>query len=170
MPLSTERGPLALLSALAEAPDLVAAATFLLSDVLATTGASRAMLLRFDTDDEHLVLAAHVGLDAPPLNLSIGERNHPWMVSTLTLSPVVMDAGHFPVDRMLFESSTTFPMPRPHYRGAPAIWSDSYAAELLAPTGARLVPLEDRRFSSAPGGLVVIDRLIDDEQLQELAT
>ena len=24
-------------------------------------------------------------------------------------------------------------MPRPHYRGAPAIWTDSYAAELLSP-------------------------------------
>ena len=41
-----ERGHLALLSALAEAPDLAAAATFLLSDIVAYTGAHRACLFR----------------------------------------------------------------------------------------------------------------------------
>src|SRR4051812_20461174 len=86
---SSDHARLALLSALAEAPDLAAAATFLLSDILASTDGKRAVLLRFDTTDEELVLAGAVGFDeALPTDLTIGERTHPWMVSTLTLSPV----------------------------------------------------------------------------------
>ena len=150
---SNERGPLALLSALAEAPDLAAAATFLLTDILATTGARRACLLRFDTVEEHLLLTAHAGFgDFPPTELAIGERSHAWMVSTLALSPVVSQGPVRSGGRIQFEHWTALPMPRPHYRGAPAIWPDSYAVQVLSPTGARLVPLENRRFSSAPGG------------------
>src|SRR3954464_5499493 len=85
-----ERGHLALLSALAEAPDLDAAATFLLGDVLALAGAKRGCLLRFEAGDEQLSLVAHAGFDEPPpAEYRIGERAHPWMVSSLTLSPVV---------------------------------------------------------------------------------
>ena len=45
VPSETDQSHLALLSALAEAPDLPAAATFLLTDILATTGARRSPLL-----------------------------------------------------------------------------------------------------------------------------
>jgi hypothetical protein len=62
-PTSPEHARLALLSALAEAPDLAAAATFLLTDIMATTGARRAALLRFDMNDEQLVLTASAGMD-----------------------------------------------------------------------------------------------------------
>src|SRR5436190_447999 len=87
-----ERGHLALLSALAEAPDLSAAATFLLSHVLSVTGATRGLLLGFEVGDEQLTLVSHTGFDEPPpLEYSIGERSHPWMVSTLALSPVSND-------------------------------------------------------------------------------
>jgi PAS domain S-box-containing protein len=61
-------------------------------------------------------------------------------------------------------------MPRPHYRGAPAIWSDSYAEQVLAPVNARLVPLENRRFSSAPGGVVILDTLLPEPLLQDIAS
>ena len=72
-PPTSERRSLALLSALAEAPDLEAAAAFLLNDILATTGARRALLLRFDIEDEQLVLASHVGFGEPrPVELTIG--------------------------------------------------------------------------------------------------
>src|ERR1051326_7843970 len=166
-----ERGPLALLSALAEAPDLAAAATFLLTDLLAPVGARRACLLRFDTVEEHLLLAAHAGFgEYPPTELAIGERSHPWMVSTLALSPVVSHNAVRPGGRISFEQWTALPMPRPHYRGAPAIWPDSYAIQVLAPTGARLVPLENRRFSSAPGGGVILDSVADPAALQEVAS
>jgi PAS domain S-box-containing protein len=166
-----ERGRLALLSALAEAPDLAAAATFLLADVLASTGGRRGLLLRFDTNEEHLVLAGAVGLGDPiPSELTIAERSHPWMVSSLTLSPVLGEFAPRGVINPPFEQWTALPMPRPHYRGAPAIWPDSYAIQVLAPLGARLVPLEDRRFSSAPGGVVIVDTIIPDEALQDIAS
>src|SRR6185436_13433889 len=130
----TERSHLALLSALAEAPDLAAAATFLLTDIMATTGARRAALLRFDINDEQLVLTASAGMDdSLPSELAIGERGHPWMVSTLTLTPVVGDAPVKSGGRVPFDMWTTLPMPRPHFRGAPAIWPDSYATQVLAP-------------------------------------
>src|SRR4051794_34614538 len=88
----TDRSHLALLSALAEAPDLIAAATYLLTDILVATGARRALLLQFDTDEEQLVLVAQAGTDeSTPTEYVIGERSHPWMVSTLTLTPVFND-------------------------------------------------------------------------------
>jgi PAS domain S-box-containing protein len=164
------RSPLALLSALAEAPDLAAAGTFLLTDLLASTSARRACLLRFDIGDEQLILVSHAGFSEPPAELTIGERGHPWMVATLTLTPVVGDAPVRSVARIPFERWTALPMPRPHYRGAPAIWPDSYAEQILAPSDARLVPLENRRFSSAPGGVVIVDRHLSDDMLQELAS
>ncbi|MGE5101034.1 MAG: PAS domain-containing sensor histidine kinase [Deltaproteobacteria bacterium] len=167
----SERGPLALLSALAEAPDLAAAATFLLTDLLAAAGGHRACLMRFDTVEEHLVLTAHAGFgDFPPTELAIGERSHPWMVSTLALSPIVSYGAARSGGRIPFEHWTALPMPRPHYRGAPAIWTDSYAIQVLAASAARLVPLEHRGFSSAPGGVVVVDTVIDQRALQEIAS
>jgi hypothetical protein len=147
----SERGHLALLSALAEAPDLAAAATFLLTDVLALTGAKRAFLLSFEVDDEQLALISHAGFETPvPFEFRIGERSHAWMVSTLALSPVLSTGPGRPGTRIPFEEWTALPMPRPHYRGAPAIWPDSYAEQVLSASGARLIPLENRRFSSAP--------------------
>jgi PAS domain S-box-containing protein len=169
--LSGERGHLAMLSALAEAPDLSAAATFLLNDLLAETGAQRGCLLRFDKDDEQLVLEAQLGFDDPPLiELTIAERSHPWMVSTLALSPIVSAGAPKPGSRLPFASWTALPMPRPHYRGAPAIWTDVYAGEVVASLGARLVPLEQRRFSAAPGGVLIVDVVLPDAAIQEIAS
>ena len=166
---SAERGRLALLSSLAEAPDLAAAATFLLTDVLASTGGRRALLLRFDTTDEHLLLAGALGFDDPsPTEIIIAERSHPWMVAALALSPVLGEAPPRGTGAG-FQKWTALPMPRPHYRGAPAIWPDTYAAQVVAPFGARLVPLEDRRISSAPGGVVVVDTVVPEPLLQSIA-
>ncbi|HEY9226038.1 MAG TPA: ATP-binding protein [Gemmatimonadaceae bacterium] len=168
---SSDQAGLALLSALAEAPDLAAAATFLLTNILASTGARRAVFLRLDANDEHLVLVASAGFDeALPSELAIGERGHPWMVSTLSLSPVVGDAVARAGPRIQFDAWTALPMPRPHYRGAPAIWPDSYASEVLAPMGAHIVALQDRRFSGVPGGIVILDAAVPDAALQGIAS
>ncbi len=170
-PPVSERRHLALLSALAEAPDYNAAATFLLTDLLALSGARRACLFRFDIGDGQLVLTAAGGFDGDaPTELALGERGHPWMVSTLALSPVTGDAPPRSGTRIPFESWTSLPMPRPHYRGAPAIWTDGYAETILAPSGARLVQLENRRFSSAPGGVVILDGVLSDDMLQDIAS
>jgi PAS domain S-box-containing protein len=166
----SDRGRLALLSALAEAPDLAAAATFLLTDVLAATGADRALLLRFDTAEEQLLLAGAAGFDeVAPAELVIAERSHPWMVATLALSPVLGETAPRSGSSAGFHQWTALPMPRPHYRGAPAIWPDSYATQVLAPLAARLVPLDDRGFSSAPGGVVIVDTIVPDAIVQDIA-
>ena len=169
---SPDYSRLALLSALAEAPDLAAAATFLLNHVLAATGASRAFLLRFDPGEQHLALTCDAGFnESLPAELSIAERAHPWMVSALALTPVIGEriAGPRPIANLPIERWTALPMPRPHYRGAPAIWPDAYAAEVLSPHGARLVPLVQRGFSTAPGGVIVVDKVLDDQIVQEIA-
>jgi PAS domain S-box-containing protein len=167
----TDGGHLALLSSLAEAPDLNEAAAFLLSHVLSSSGAQRGLVLAFEVGDDQLALVSHAGFDEPPpLEYRIGERGHPWMVATLSLSPVSNDLPPRPGARIPLGQWTALPMPRPHYRGAPAIWPDVYAEQVLSPTGARLTRLEDRRFSSAPGGLVVVDRILEDDLLQELAS
>jgi PAS domain S-box-containing protein len=168
-----EYSRLALLSSLAEAPDLSAAATFLLNHVLGATNAGRALLLRFDPGEQHLALTCETGFAEPlPAELSIAERAHPWMVSALALTPVVGDhiAGARPIASVPIERWTALPMPRPHYRGAPAIWPDAYAAEVLAPHGARLVPLVQRGFSTAPGGVIVVDAVVPSDALQEIAS
>jgi hypothetical protein len=158
VPSQNERSHIALLSALAEAPDLPAAATFLLTDILATTGARRALLLRFDPEEEQLVLVAQAGSDdSAATEYAIGDRSHPWMVSTLTLTPVFNDSLGNTSARVPFEVWTALPMPRPHYRGAPAIWTDTYAAEVLTPLGPRCAARESA-FSSAPGGVVIVAR------------
>src|SRR3954470_8942605 len=165
-----ERGHLALLSSLAEAPDLVAAATFLVSHVLSLSGADRGLLFAFEVGDEQLSLISHAGFeDPPPLEYRIAERSHPWMVSTLSLSPVSNEQPAR-ATRIPFAEWTALPMPRPHYRGAPAIWPDVYAEQVVAGTGATLSRLENRRFSSAPGGVLIVDRVLTDELLQELAS
>ena len=131
--------------------------TFLLTDIIVSSGAQRAALLRFDTSDEQLVLSGTVGMeDDVASELAIGERSHPWMVATLSLSPVVSESRAKSGGRIPFEAWTALPMPRPLYRGAPAIWPDSYATQVLAPLGARLVSLENRGFSGAPGGVVIV--------------
>jgi PAS domain S-box-containing protein len=186
-----------LLSALAEAPDYAAAASFLLAELASFTQTRRGALLRFDPVAEELVLVALHGfasaeeaaasdamlhvLDngslglAPqvpePERVGLWERAHPLIVSTLTLSPVVGPAPlPGPPSLTAFATWTALPMPQPHYRGAPALWSDAHAAEALAPIGARVVPLAERRFSSAPGGVVALEGLLDDAVIQEVAS
>jgi PAS domain S-box-containing protein len=166
----SEYACLALLSALAEAPDFAAAATFLLNHVLGATGTGRACLFRFDGGEQHLVLTAQAGFTVLPTELSIAQRAHPWMVATRALTPVVGAAApgsrsmQIPVDGW-----TALPMPRPHYRGAPAIWPNSYAAEVLAPHGARLVPLENRALSAAPGGVIIVDSMLPEGAVRDIA-
>ena len=166
----SEYACLALLSALAEAPDLAAAATFLLNHVLGATGAGRACLLRFDAGEQQLVLTAQVGFSELPTELSIAERAHPWMVAALALTPVVGEAR--PGSRAMpipVEGWTALPMPRPHYRGAPAVWPDSYAADVLAPHGARLVPLQTRALSTATGGVIIVESTLSDSAVRDIA-
>jgi signal transduction histidine kinase len=167
---SSDRTQLALLSALAEAPDMDAAAGFLLSHILAASGARRACLLGFDSSEQQLVLVSQSGLDDAPLELTIAERAHPWMVATLAQATVVGESAPRSPASIQFDEWTAFPMPRPHYRGAPALWPESYAAEVLAPLGGgvRLVKREDRGFATAPGGVIIVDAALPPQVLDDV--
>src|SRR5437762_343987 len=71
--------------------------------------------------------------------------------------------------RIPFDAWIALPLPQPHYRGAPALWSDNHAARVLETLDARLVPLDDRQFTSAPGGVIVLDTQLPRDRVQELA-
>jgi PAS domain S-box-containing protein len=170
---SVDRQIAGLLSTLAEAPDFHAATQFLLSQVVAMTGASRACLMRYDATDEALAIVAHVGFDSPyvwELASALRDRMNPLMVSALALTPVVGTAPPANSWRDLgLMTWTALPMSQPHFRGAPALLADPHAAELLSGNGARLVPMTQRRFSSAPGGVIVVDGVYDDELVRGVA-
>jgi PAS domain S-box-containing protein len=163
-----------LLSALAEAPDYASAASFLLSEVSVLAGGVPAALLRFVATQEALSFVTQVRMrpeDVRQLPESLEDRSHPIMVAALALTPAVREAprvtraGRFgPIHEW-----TALPMPQPHYRGAPALMADSEAVGILAASGARLVTLADRGFNTAPGAVVVIQGVLDDRTVRELA-
>jgi len=163
-----------LLSALAEAPDYASAAAFLLNEVSALAGQVPAALLRFMPAQEALVYVTQVGLraeDVRQLPETIEDRSHPVMVSALALNPVVREssrvarAGRFGS----LQDWTALPLPQPHYRGAPPVMPDAQADALLELSSSRLVPLRDRAFNTAPGGVVLLARSLDDVSVRSLA-
>ena len=158
-----------LLSALAEAPDFASAATFLLSQLAQLAGVTRACLFRFEPPDDQLVLCGQIGLGpAADERVTIGGQ-HPWMISALALTPVIGSASAG-LSRIPLTPWIARPMPRPHSRGAPAIWTDARARELLGMFGHELLPLHQRGFSSAPGGVLVLEGTLDHATIQELAS
>ena len=76
-----------LLSALAEAPDFAAAASFLLTQLAEITAAPRALMLRIDGPQENLTVVATTGPDVPPsVNIPIGDLSSPLIISALSLT------------------------------------------------------------------------------------
>ena len=163
-----------LLSALAEAPDYGSAASFLLSELSAMADGAPGVLLRFVPSQEALVLVDHVHIradDVRQLPAMIEEATHPLMVCALALTPVVRESsrearvGRFgPI-----HDWTALPMPQPHYRGAPAPMADPQAESLLRSAGARLIPLEERSFNAAPGGVLLLAGVVNVEVARSLA-
>lgn len=163
-----------LLSALAEAPDYGSAASFLLNEISTLAGGAPAAMLRFMPTQDALVLVDHVKLrpeDARQLPETLEDRDHPLMVCALALTPVIREStrvvrvGRFgPVHEW-----TALPMPQPHYRGAPALMADARAESTLATSGAKLVPLTERGFNTAPGGVLVLSRVLEPGVVRDLA-
>jgi PAS domain S-box-containing protein len=163
-----------LLSALAEAPDYPSAAAFVLNEVSTLAGNVPAALLRFAPTQDSLVLVSHVGMgaeDERQLPATLEDASHPVVMCALALTPVVRENQR--VARIGRFGSvhewTALPMPQPHYRGAPALVSDKVAAKTIAVSGARLIPLHERGFNAAPGGVVLLTRALDDTTVRELA-
>jgi PAS domain S-box-containing protein len=161
----------ALLSALAEAPDLTAALSFLLAQLAEIAGARRVYALVPD-DEGELRPVAQLGFmpeDPGPASLSTGDADHPLVVAALGMVPV---AGHEIDSRHStpFAPWVALPLPRPHYRGAPKPLTESQARERLAGTpSAQLAPVGPRRLASTPGGVVVLEGISSGELLDALA-
>ncbi len=137
---ASDRSQLALLSALAEAPDLDAAAGLLVNFVLSASGARRACFLGFDAAEHQLALVSQSGLDDAPVELVIGERAHPhphpWLVATMAGRPSVGDSSTHTADTIRFDEWTAFPLPR---------------------------------FGGAPGGVVVVDVALASPAVEDVA-
>jgi len=157
MTVSGDRTLAGLLSALAEAPDFAAAATYLLTRLAEASGASRACFLRLDEPMEMLGLVAAIGFDAesPELSVRLGDRSSPLVVSALSLAAVRGRGPLGPPVLAPLRSWMLLPMPRPWSRGAPEPMPLPQAAELAAAHGATVLDTEPRA-ASAPFALVVL--------------
>ena len=166
-----DRGVASLLSALAEAPDLPAAASFLLAQLVDITGTPRALMLRLDPAYEGLGYIASAGFDPEPTRLSIPlvDLSNPLVISTLALVPVRGSkslgfralAG---IDEWLL-----LPMSQPRQRGAPERMAPQRASELIASPNITVLEPAARRLGVAPAGIVLFEGPVDDDAVAEAA-
>jgi len=170
MAVGGDRALASLLSALAEAPDFSAAASFLLTQIAEITGAARSLMLRFDPSQESLSAVATLGFSTglPSLSVPVTELASPLVTSTLALVPVRGDGAALgPRPLSSLRNWVTLPMGQPRTRGAIEMMSAQRAAELLAsPTMSLLAPLE-RRLGMAPAGVIVVEGPVSDDALNE---
>jgi PAS domain S-box-containing protein len=166
---SGDRAVASLLSALAEAPDVGAAASKLLTQIAERTGASRACMLRLDAAQETLQGVAALGLDSslPPAGIPIGDASNPLVISTLALAPIVGRAALGPRALAPMGSWMTLPMSQPESRGAPDVLSTQRAAELVAALPVKMLEPVERRPNAAPAGVIVIEGPIADAAFAE---
>jgi len=152
-----------LLSALAEAPDFISAASFLLAQVVDLADAERGHMLRLDSAQESLVSVASVGYDTPPhAAISIGDLSNPLVVCALSLAPVT-GGGRSSIRAFVSMSRwTALPLPQPRLRGTVQAMALSHAQELIGEGEVRLLSSIERRLASAPGGVVVVEGAISE--------
>ncbi|HSQ28591.1 MAG TPA: ATP-binding protein [Gemmatimonadaceae bacterium] len=164
-----DRGVAGLLSALAEAPDLPAAASFLLAQLVDITGAPRALMLRLDPAYEALGYVASAGFDPEPTRLSIPlvDLSNPLVIGTLALVPV---RGSKSLGFRAFASLGEWlllPMSQPRQRGAPERMAPLRASELIASPGIAVLEPAQRRLGVAPAGIVLFEGPVDDDAVAE---
>src|ERR1043166_6537839 len=152
-----DRQSASLLSALAEAPDSAAAASFLATQLAEMSGAERVILLRLDASQESLVTVASKDLpETPAAAISVSDLANPLVIATLTISPV-SGATPLPPPFSDFQQWAALPLQQLRTRTAPAMLSHQRAADLLATTGYTLGRRSDR-VGAAPGGVVILNR------------
>jgi PAS domain S-box-containing protein len=167
--LAGDRQSASLLSALAEAPDSAAASSFLVAQLAELSGAQRVSMLRLDAAQETLVCVTGVdgGRPATASAIPLSDFGNPLVVSALSLSPVIGDRPLRPPFEE-YATWTSLPMTQPRTRFAPPVMPRQQATELLAPHG--LTPIaRPERVGTAPGGLVVVDRVLQPELFEEIA-
>ncbi len=171
MTMIGDRQFVSLLSALAEAPDSAAASAFLVSQLAELSGSPRACLLQIDEAQEGLALAAYAGPDPEPTQIEIPltDIGNPLVISTLSLTPVTGTAPLGSRALAAFGPWTALPMSQPRYLGAISVMTQQQAAELLAGHDTTLAPYAEQRVATAPGGVVVLARVLAVGELEQLA-
>ncbi|HVX39005.1 MAG TPA: ATP-binding protein [Gemmatimonadaceae bacterium] len=164
-----DRGVAGLLSALAEAPDVSSAASFLLAQLADLTGATRGMLLRVHPSQDHLTGVASIGIDVdvPAVHVPLGDLSSPLIVSALSLSVVRGDGAVGPRPLAGFSSWTILPLSQPRFRGAPETLGGARAGELLDAERIAIITTAPPRPGIVPAGAVLLDRKLEGESLDE---
>jgi PAS domain S-box-containing protein len=164
-----DRQSASLLSALAEAPDSAAASAFLVAQIAELSGAQRVSMLRLDASQEALVCVAAIenGRPVSASAIPVSDFSSPLVISALALSPIV---GEDPLRGPYSEYRqwTSLPLTQPRTRSSPAVMPRPQATELLAGLGATLIARPDR-VGTAPGGVMVLDKLLPPDLFDELA-
>jgi PAS domain S-box-containing protein len=155
---TSDRTVAGLLSALTEAPDFSAAASFLLAQVVDIAEAERGYMLRLDGAQEALVSIANVGYESPPhVTISVGDLSNPLVVSAIALAPIT-GGGRSSIRAFVSLARwTAFPMPQPRLRGTLPVMPLSRAQELIGEGEVRMLATGERRLASAPGGVIVVE-------------
>ena len=162
------RSTASLLSALAEAPDFSAGASFLLAQLVDLTGTHHAAMLCLDTAQESLTVDASHGIDADtPPSLPLAEFTNPIVVAALSLTAVRGNQSLASRELGAFTEWTALPMSQPRFRGASEALAEQRAAELLNGSGLSLTPV-DRRFGTVPFGAVLLDGPLDAGVFEEV--
>jgi PAS domain S-box-containing protein len=165
-----DRAVAGLLSALAEAPDVPAAASFLLAQLGEMTGALRAVMLRLDAAHESLSVAASLGFDddeAAAAGIAASDLSNPLVLSALSFTPV-RSSGSLSLRALRdVESWIALPMTQPVYRGAPEPVAAQRASEMFATLGVTVLSVGERRLGAAPAGVVVLVGSFDDDQIDD---
>ncbi|HEY9228902.1 MAG TPA: ATP-binding protein [Gemmatimonadaceae bacterium] len=169
MSTAGDRAVANLLSALAEAPDLSAAASYLLTQLTEIAGVARACILRLDESQETLVVVGALGFggDLSTLTIPISDFSSPLVASALALAPMRGEGPLGPRAFAALKSWVTVPMSQPRTRGAPEAISALRASELMASPSVVVLASAERRPGSAPAGVILFEGPIDDDRLRE---
>jgi signal transduction histidine kinase len=162
-----------LLSAISEAPDFQAAATFMLAQFANIVGARRALAVTLDSPPRRFINTASIGFEgnAPPtVSIPTDDLSNPLAVSALSLHPVSCD-GVAPLPGIPFGEWTAIPFPQPQFRGAPALLSEA-ELDLVQVKGCqvrrRAAVDRRRKLGHAPGGVALLEASVNDETLAAL--
>ncbi|HMG13194.1 MAG TPA: hypothetical protein VK571_08465, partial [Gemmatimonadaceae bacterium] len=162
-----------LLSAISEAPDFQAGATFMLAQFADIVGARRALAVTLDSPPRRFVNSASIGFDGdtlPAISLPTDDLSNPLTISALSLQAVSCD-GAVPMPGLPFGEWIAVPFPQPQFRGAPALLSET-ELDLVQLEGCqvrRRAGIDRRRkLGHAPGGVILLEASVDDETLSAL--
>ena len=158
-----------LLSALAEAPDPPAAATFLLTHLADITGAVRATMFHLEPSREQLVVTAAIGFDRDHSHVTVpsADLSNPLTIAALSLTPIRGTVSFAASGFTSLASWAALPMARMEYRGADEVLPIARTLELLASQNLSTLPGPARRRGVAPAGVVLLERPAHDKGLAE---